>query len=432
MTFICLDVTDLVHVRDPNVNARVRADDPSEYSQRLAEVIISTGSTPSLIGDKMTIQAIMKTGVKENHANDYAQVGCLEPNAARRTFGHTGAILINLISALGLVLNNGHSKRAKNVGLKTGELSEFKDFSQFMEALKEQLRYIIQNATRLNNICGEIHKYSHPQPLLSALIEGPMESGKSLLDGGATYNSSGVAFIALSDLIDSLYVIKKLVYDEKKFTLTELNEIVDNNFENDDYAYNFIINKLDHFGNGKEEVDRIGVEIVDFLYDECRNTENYRGGYYNPGYWSISIHGGFGKLTGAYPHGKLKGEPLTSGLTPFSKTQKNGPTGVLNSLASLPTAKMPNGMALNLKFNKSLFQSQEKIDLFNSLISAYFDNGGMQVQFTIHDAKELIEAKKNPDKYPDLMVRISGYTAYFRDLDDHMKDEIINRAIMNL
>jgi len=431
-TYLSLDATELVHVRDPNVNARIRADDPPEYTQRIAEVIINTGATPSLINDEIAIKALQKTGVSKEHANDYAQVGCLEPTSARRTFGHTGAILINLISSIGLVLNNGDSKRSKNAGLNKGNISKFKNFNQIMDAVKEQLKYILKNATRLNNVCGEIHKYIHPQPLLSSMFEGPLESGKSLLDGGAVYNSSGIAFIALSDLIDSLYVIKKIVFDDKKLTLSELVNTVNDNFENNEYIYNYIINKLDHFGNAKEEVDNIGTDIIDFLYDECRGIENYRGGYYNPGYWSMSIHSGFGKLTGAYPHGKKKGESLTSGLTPFSKTQKHGPTAVFNSLASLPCIKMPNGMALNMKFNKSFLQSQEKIDLFKSLFKAYFEKGGMQVQFTIHDVKELLDAKNNPEKYPDLMVRISGYTAYFRDLDDHMKDEIINRAIMNI
>ena len=431
-TYLSLDVTELVHVRDPNVNARVRKDDPPEYTQRLAEVIINTGSTPSLINDDITIEALKDTGVSEEHARDYAQVGCLEPNSSGRTFGHTGAILINLISALGLVLNNSSSSRAENIGIKTGELTTFTDFNKFFNAVKEQLKFVISNATRFNNIFGEIYKYIHPQPLLAALFEGPLESGKSLLEGGATYNSSGIAFIALSDLIDSLYTIKKLVFDEKKISLPELKKIVDNNFENNEYLYNYIINKIDHFGNGKEEVDKIGVDLVDFLYEECRKIKNYREGFYNPGYWSMSIHSGFGKLTGAYPHGKRKGEALTSGLTPFSKSQKNGPTGVFNSLTNLPARKMPNGMALNMKFNKSMFQNQDKIEIFKSLIKGYFEKGGMQVQFTIHDAKELIEAKNNPEKYPDLMVRISGYTAYFKDLDEHMKNEIINRALMNL
>jgi formate C-acetyltransferase len=431
-TFLCLEVTEMLKVRDPNVNARVREDDPTEYTKKLAEVIISTGSTPSLINDSIVIPTLVKTGISEEDARDYAQVGCLEPNSPGRQFGHTGAILINVMSALELALYNGDTTRSKDIGLKTGQINDYKDFYSFENAVKKQMEYIIDNAIKLNNICGEIYKYAHPQPLLTSLFEGPIDNGTSLLEGGAIYNSSGIAFIALADLIDSLYIIKELVFEEKKIGFLELIKVLNNNFKNNEILYSQIINKLNHFGNGINEVDEIGKDLIDFLYKFCRSYENYRGGFYNPGYWSMTIHSGFGKISGAYPHGKKKGEPLTSGLTPFSKTQKNGLTSVFNSLVNVCDYNMPNGMALNVKINKSLFDVSEKFDQFISLFKGYFEKGGMQVQFTIQDADVLIDAKNHPDKYPDLMVRISGYTAYFNDLNEHMKDEIINRALMKI
>jgi len=431
-TMLCLDVAELLKIRDPNLNARVSPDDPDVYSQRWSEVIVNTGSTPSLINDGAVIPALVKTNLLLKDARDYGLVGCLEPNSNGRHFGHTGAILINLIAALELALYNGNSRRAENLGPNTGKITQFRDFSQFMKAVKTQLEFIIKNAAKLNNACGEIYKYLHPQPLLSAIFEGPIDSGRSLLQGGAVYNSSGIAFIALTDLIDSLYTIKKLVFDEQKVDFKSLLEIIDSDFKKDPKMLALVRNKLAHFGNGIEEVDDIGNEVIDFLYKLCRNTKNYRNGYYNPGYWSMTIHSGFGKITGAYPHGKRAEEALASGLTPVSFGQKNGPTGVCNSLAFLDSSKMPNGMALNLKFNKGLFKTPEKLNLLQDLIKAYFSKGGMQVQFTIHDAKTLMDARENPDAYPDLMVRISGYTAYFSDLNDHMKDEIINRALMHL
>nr|MDO8108644.1 pyruvate formate lyase family protein [Candidatus Sigynarchaeota archaeon] len=431
-TILCLDVVDIVKVRDPNLNARVREDDPPEYTQQLVDVIISTGATPSLVNDAVVIPALQKTGVTLEDARDYAQVGCLEPNSAGRTFGHTGAILINVISALELAAGNGDSRHAPGLGLKTGDPTKFETYKEFENAVKQQLKFIIDHATRLNNALGEVWQYVHPQPLLSALFEGPMESGKCLLFGGATYNSSGIAFIATADLIDSLYAVKRLVYDQKKLSFIEFLKIVNSNFKSNKGIYNYVINKLDHFGNGKEEVDAIGKDLVDFLYETSHGIKNYRGGYYNPGYWSMTIHSGLGKVMDAYAHGKLKGEPFASGLTPVSFGQREGPTGVFKSLTALDATKMPNGMALNMKFNKSLFKNQEKVENLKALIKTYFKQGGMQVQFTIHDANTLIDAKAHPEKYPDLMVRISGYTAYFVDLNDHMKDEIINRAMMDL
>ncbi|MHA1372538.1 MAG: pyruvate formate lyase family protein, partial [Promethearchaeota archaeon] len=257
LTYLCLDVVELVKVRDPNLNARVREDDPPEYTQRLAEVIINTGATPSLINDKAVIPALQKTGVSLEDARDYAQVGCLEPNSACRTFGHTGAILINLTAPLELTLLNGNSTRHDNVGLKTGSLD-----------------FILDNAIKLNNMSGEVLKYVHPQPLLSALFEGPMESGKSLLHSGAKYNSSGIAFIALADLIDSLYAIKKLVFEEKRLTLKEFVDVLKSNYESRPDILAIVRNKLEHFGNGVESVDAIGNEIVDFLYNYCQSKKN--------------------------------------------------------------------------------------------------------------------------------------------------------------
>ncbi len=432
VTYLALEATELLGLRDPNVTARVNENDPEEYTDKLIDVIVNTGSTPSLYNDSVIKKTLEKTGVSKVDARDYAIVGCVEPNSAGRTFGHTGAIMISLMTPLELVLYNGDSRRVKGVGMKTGHAhyQNLFGFEFFMDSVKLQLNRIITHATNLNNECGEMLKYLHPQPLLSAMMEGCIKSETSVLEGGAKYNSSGIAFVALADLIDSLYVIKKLVYDDKKITLQELVKAIDNNFEGYEYLYNYVINKIDHFGNDVEEVDKIGKELVNYIYELCRLEKNYRGGTYLPGYWSVSVHSGFGMLSGAYPHGKKEGESFASGLTPFSKSQKKSPTATFNSLASLPNEKMPNGMALNMKFNKSMFESKEKKDLLKALIKGYFASGGMQVQFIIQDAKTLIDAKKHPEKYPDLMVRISGYTAYFRDLSDHMKDEIINRAIM--
>ncbi|MHA1791753.1 MAG: pyruvate formate lyase family protein [Promethearchaeota archaeon] len=432
VTYLCLDVVELLQVRDPNLNARVRKDDPPEYTQRLAEVIINTGATPSLVNDKAVIPALKKLGVSENHAFDYAQVGCLEPTSSGRTFGHTGAVLINLMSALELALGNGSSRKHPDLGPQTGDLASFKTFDDFFNAVKKQLKFIISNATRLNNALGKSWRYLHPQPLLSAIFEGPVESGKCLLDGGATYNSSGVAFIALADLIDSLHAIKEIVFKKKLYSFPKLVKIINKDFKKDEKLYKFVRDKLEHFGNDDEKVDKIGQELVDYLYSVTTSIKNYRGGIYSPGYWSMTIHSGFGKITGAYPHGKRDGAPLASGLTPVSFGQHSGPTAVFNSLTRLDSSKMPNGMALNMRFSKSLFKNQEKLEIFKTLFKTYFAMGGMQVQFTIHDPQTLIDAKAHPDKYPDLMVRISGYTAYFNDLNDHMKDEIIQRALMEL
>jgi pyruvate formate-lyase/glycerol dehydratase family glycyl radical enzyme len=431
VTYICLDATELVHIKDPNVIARMRPDDPPEYTQRVAEVIINTGSTPSLVNDEITINALQRIGISLEDARDYAHVGCVEPNSIGRTFGHTGAILLNLPVALELTLRLIDVKECDD-DIEANLTNRFSTFDAFMDAIKQYMAFIVFHATRLNNVCGRVLKTLLPQPLLNAMFEGPLENGKQLLDGGATYNSSGIAFVGLADLIDSLYVIKKHVFEEGYIDFPGLLSILKSNFKENEEFHEMVINRTAHFGNGVEEVDALGKELVDFLYKTTISIKNYRGGQYLPGYWSVTAHSGFGRFSGAYPHGKKAKEPFASSLTPVSFGTKNGPTAILKSVASLDHAKMPNGMALNMKFNKSLFNNAEKIDIFKDLFASYFKEGGMQLQFTIQDVETLIDAKRHPEKYPDLMVRISGYTAYFADLSDRMKDEIINRASVTL
>nr|MDO8109590.1 pyruvate formate lyase family protein [Candidatus Sigynarchaeota archaeon] len=431
VTYICLDVTELLHIRDPNVIARIRPDDPPEYTQRVTEVIINTGSTPALVNDEVTIKALQKVGISLEDAREYAHVGCVEPTSVGRTFGHTGALIVNLPVALELSLHCGEG--AECIHPKDeARPSLFPSFDAFMESVKMHTSLIIHHATRLNNFCGEVLKSLLPQPLLNALFEGPMESGEQLLDGGAKYNSSGVAYVGLPDLVDSLYVIKKYVFEERKLDIHTLNSILNSNFKENEGFREMVINKAAHFGNGVDEVDAIGKDLVDFLYRTTRDIENYRHGRYNPGYWSVTAHSGFGRFSGAFPHGKLAKAPFASSLTPVSFGVKSGPTAILESVASLDNTKMPNGMALNISFDKSLFAKREKVEIFKDLFASYFKRGGMQVQFIIQDLEVLVDAKKHPEKYPDLMVRISGYTAYFNDLSDRMKDEIIERAKVTL
>ncbi|HME54971.1 MAG TPA: pyruvate formate lyase family protein [Candidatus Lokiarchaeia archaeon] len=431
VTYLCLDVTELVHIKDPNIIARIRSDDPPEYTRRVAEVIINTGSTPSLVNDDMTIEALQKIGISLEDAREYAHVGCVEPTSIGRTFGHTGAILLNLPVALELSLKTIDIQEYTTF-MEENRLNAFQTFDAFMNTVKNHLSFIVYHATRLNNACGELLKSLLPQPLLNAVFEGPLETGQQLLDGGAMYNSSGIAFVGLADLIDSLYVIKKLVFEENYLDFPELIKILKSNFKENEEFREMVINKIAHFGNGIEEVDGIGKELVDYLYQITRDIMNYRHGPYNPGYWSVTAHSGFGRFSGAFPHGKKAKEPFASSLTPVSFASKSGPTAIIKSVTSLDHAKMPNGMALNMKFNKSLFNNDEKMDVFVDLFKTYFKQGGMQVQFTIQDAELLMDAKKHPEKYPDLMVRISGYTAYFNDLSDRMKDEIINRALVTI
>ncbi|MGV9171196.1 MAG: pyruvate formate lyase family protein [Promethearchaeia archaeon] len=433
MTYIILKVTEMLTLRDPNVNARCHPTKNSkEYLDRLCEVNINTSATPSIHNDKQMIEALVNQGIEIRDARTWAATGCVEPTICGKHFGHTNCMLLNTVAAMEMVLNNGfHPVVSKiwRLGPETGNLDKFSTYQDFLEAYKTHLHFLVDNSVEYNNNLGKTHQLLKPTPFLSSLIEGPMQQGRDLVDGAAVYNSSGVALVGLTDVIDSLKVIKNLVYAEGFIDLPTLNQVVKNNFEGEfgEQVYQKI-EQIPKFGTDNEETNQIGQDLVDYLYNDFLSYENYRGGKYMVGFWSMSNHVAFGSLSGALPSGRKANKAYTPGLTP-APGKKDELIQNIHSVAALDAIKMPNNLAFNVKLvPNSLDTHEETLNYFNSYVKSYFDLGGMQMQFNVVSSDVLREAMKHPEKYGWLIVRISGYNAYFVDLNEDMKLELIERT----
>ncbi len=343
--------------------------------------------------------------------------------------GHTGAILFNICACLELTLYNGvHPLPGIQIGPQTGTFEQFTSFSSFYEAFIKQLNNMIGLSVDCNTRYAEAHKHLAPTPLLSSLIEGSLEKGRDITDGGAIYNSSGVSIIGFSDVVDSLAATKQLIFEEKRISPEELLNALKDNFAGHDKIYAMVSRRGPKYGTDNNAADDIAIDLVKQIGGEFNRYKNPRGGFYHVGYWSMTLHTGLGSLSGALPNGKKQGEPFASGATPCSIEINKGPTASLSSTAKLPGDFIANGMANNHRIPKSLISQTGKLNNFVKLIKGYFQKGGMQVQFIIQDKKTLIDALEHPENYNDLLVRVSGYTAYFNDLTDNMKREIISRA----
>ena len=436
LTYVMLRATELMKLRDPNLNARYYSGvNSQDYLRRLCEVNLKTGATPALHNDRAVIKALTSKGETPEQARDYGVIGCVEPGSNGRFYGHTAAILLNLTSVLELALFNG---RHRHTGLdllisqETGDPRTFTTFEEFAGALEEQIRWIADRSTDLNNFFGKIHQDFYPTPILSSLFEGPMEKGRDLIAGGAAINSSAATIIGLADVADSLSAIEKVVFEEKAVSFGELLEALENNFEGYEALQALLINpeKTPKYGNDDPKADanvRWLVETLDRVFGE---KENYRGGKYRVGYWTMTNHAGFGRLMQAMPNGRKARENFTSGITPVSGVTPSL-TKALHSVARQPASCLASGVALNLKYTPE--QDREKmLDNFAATVEGYFDDaggqsdGGMEIQFNIVTHKTLVDAVGNPD--PELLVRVSGYTAYFKDLNPQMQKEIIDRT----
>jgi pyruvate formate-lyase/glycerol dehydratase family glycyl radical enzyme len=433
LTYLMLRTTELLKLRDPNVNCRYHPEvSPPEYLRRLCEVNVNTGATPCFHNDAAVVETLVGQGLTVEHARDYGAVGCVEPVSCGRTFGHTGSIFVNLTSALEMALFRGKHRLTEDeqIGPVTPATEDIGSFAGFKKVLETQLTWVIEQAVTLNNILGEVHQVIHPTPLLSALTEGCLQKGKDVLEAGALYNSSGVAAVGLSEVVDSLTAIQEFVFNKKIVSLTEMAAAINNNW-NEPYQKLHLMVKSsgEKFGTDSRMAKENADYLIDFLHRTFQGQPHYRGGKYNVGYWTMTYHAGFALLAGALPSGRIKGEPLPSGITPVSGAAPEL-TPCLNFVAHLNHTQIANDHALNLKYTPSP-NRELTIRKFAQSVEAFMKMGGMQVQFNIIDRATLEDARANPARYPDLLVRVSGYTAYFKDLNRTMQDEIITRAEYN-
>jgi len=433
MTFIVLKVAEMLTLRDPNLNARYYPGvNSKEYLDRLIEVNINTHATPSIHNDIQMINALTKIGIQLEDARTWAATGCVEPTICGKHFGHTNCMMFNTIAAMEMTLNNGiHPvvSTKKRFGPQTGEVSEFRTFNDFVDAFKSQLHFMIEKSVEYNNLLGKGHQMLHPSPLLSSLYEGPLDKGIDLVNGGAIYNTSGVAMIGLADIIDTLKVVKTLVYENGEIDFITLNEHVRNNFSTPEGE--LLLNKIKSipkFGTDDSETVELGQDIIDYVYNDFYSFENYRGGRYIVGFWSMSNHVAFGTVSGALPNGRKANQPFTPGLTPVP-SDRDVLIENIRSVASLNTEKMPNNLAFNLKLVPGANDSHEEtIDYFHAYTKSYFDLGGMQIQYNVISSDTMRDAMDNPENYRWLLVRISGYNAYFVDLNKDLQLELIRRT----
>jgi formate C-acetyltransferase len=242
------------------------------------------------------------------------------------------------------------------------------------------------------------------------------------------YNYTAIQGIGMASVGDSLAAIDQVVFKDKKVTMKDLLNAMSKNFEGDESLRQTLIHKCPKFGNDDHNADRFAKEVVNIFCNEVRKYKTYRGGRYQPGFFSSSGHVAFGMTDAAMPSGRRMGEPLSVGISPAQGMNRSGPTAALNSASKIDYGLITNGAALNLEFSPRFFSGERGVQDFQSLLTAFFDQGGMHLQCNILDKSKLLEAKTNPEKYPDLLVRPAGFSIRFIALNPMVQDEIISRT----
>jgi formate C-acetyltransferase len=423
LSYIALNAYADIRTVQPNFGVRISSKTDDHFFGKAVEYS-KDGVLLHFFNDDVIVESLMDAGHSINDARNYGVVGCLEPNAQGKTFGSTFAAQFNGIKCLEFALSNGKDNVFDfQSGIKTGDPASFKDFESVWNAYERQVNYFIDQMIKAITFLDMAIASLVPSPFASAMIDGPLESGADLTKGGAVYNSTGVMLMGLSNIADSLYAIKKGVFEKGFCSMKQISEWLSDNWVNAEDKRLHFLNNIEKYGNDKDHADKMASKVLNHFCDTLSRYKNFRKGRFWPGVFSVGFHITMGAFTGATPDGRFAGSILGNGITPSNGVALSGPTGIMNSVTKLPLKRFYNGLNLNMRLNGRFVKSSALL----ALIKTYFKKGGMQVQFNMADNETLLNARKYPEQYRDLVVRISGYSATFVDLSKIAQDDIIKR-----
>lgn len=430
LSYLFLKAQEHLGMPQPNLSARVHAASPEKFLNECARVIGKGSGMPQLFNDESIIPALEAQGISHADALDYAIVGCVELTTHGNNLGWSDAAMFNLVKTLELALNHGQDLvTGAQLGPDSGGLEGFNSYAEVEKAFAEQIDYFFDRMIGCCVKIEEVHQRVMPTAFLSAVIDDCVEKGLDVTCGGARYNLSGIQMIQIANVADSLAALRKLVFEEKAVDRTALADALRRNFEGCEELRQRLLNKAPKYGNDVEWVDRLGNQWATYFADKFKGLVNYRGGRYHTGMYTVSAHVPMGANVGATPDGRPAKAPLADGgMSAVYGRDTRGPTALLKSVSRINSKFGSNGTLLNMKFLPDFFRTREGIEKFSSLLRAFVALHINHVQFNVVRREDLLAAQGNPEAFPNLTIRVAGYTAYFTELAKELQDEIIART----
>ena len=475
LSVMCILASMHVHLPMPSLSIRVWNGSPHELLIKAAELTRTGIGLPAYYNDEVIIPALLNRGLTLADAREYNIIGCVEPQKAGKTDGWHDAAFFNMCRPLELVFSNGMDK-GELVGIQTGDVTKMTTFEEFYDAYKKQMEYCISLLVNADNAIDVAHAERVPLPFESCMVDDCISRGLSVQEGGAIYNFTGPQGFGIANMADSLYAIRKLVYEDKKVSMEEYKEALAWNYDKgldeqsvkdisemilkgmqdggmnvtEDTAkavlttvmrlkpteeqlrrfteIHHMIDEVPKYGNAIDDVDYFARDVAYTYTRPMQKYHNPRGGQYQAGLYPVSANVPLGGQTGATPDGRYAHTPVADGVSPSAGKDVKGPTAAATSVSRLDHFIVSNGTLFNQKFHPSALAGREGLEKFVALIRGYFDQKGMHMQFNVVDRETLLDAQKHPEKYKHLVVRVAGYSALFTTLSRSLQDDIIRRT----
>lgn len=430
LSHLFLSAQEDIGLPQPNLSVRLHSKTNQELLEHAIRVVSKGSGMPQFFNDKAIVSAMEELGISHKDALDYAIVGCVELTTQGNNLGWSDSGMFNLNKVLELTLNHGRCLITnQQMGPDYGSLSTYTRFEELEESFEKMMDYFIEKMIPCLEAVERGHIDILPTAFLSSVIDDCLEKGLDVTRGGAHYNLSGIQIIQVANLADSFAALKKLVYDENRISKIELEKALMNNFKDNEWMRQMLINRCPKYGNDVEWVDEIGAKWALKFRNKLRKYKNYRNGPYHTGMYTVSAHVPMGENVGASSDGRLALSPLADGgLSPVYGRDLQGPTAVLKSVSRLDNSCTTNGGLLNMKFLPDFFKTQTGIFKFSNFLRTFVELEIPHIQFNVVRKEDLLAAKENPDQYRSLTVRVAGYTAYFTELAGELQDEIIART----
>jgi len=406
---------------------RISRKTPEIFLRKVVEVHRQT-SSPAFLNDETTIAAMMRDGYTLEDARDYCLVGCVEPSGNGDSYGATGGSKVYFPTALDLVFNQGRTTFfGTKDGVDTGAPNQFRTFDDLMDAFYVQLESMVSWVAEATNLRDQIWAERFHNPLISCTIDGCIEKGRDMTAGGANYNFGSIGGGGLGTVVDSLVAIRDLVFIRGELSMEQVQAALAVNFRGfEDLRKR--LNDAPKFGNDIEAVDQLAAQIVARFCAMVSSRKTLCGGHFKASLISYGLNIYEGALEPATPDGRLAGEPISNSMSPSNGAEKRGPTATMLSLARIDQREIGYGNSLNMRLPVGILKSEKGVESVAHLVRGYFNKGGFHVQFNTVDTETLRAAQENPDAYADLIVRVSGYSAYFTRLGRRIQDDIIERT----
>ncbi|MFA5079300.1 MAG: pyruvate formate lyase family protein [Dehalococcoidia bacterium] len=464
LTYGMLEVIDeLSPLLEPKPNVRLHRHSPDRLLEKVIDMIASSQGSPFLLNfDERSIAGMLReakmAGVEKlinaDNVFDYAPVGCLENTMCGNDRSGTVDINLNLLKAVELALTGGYDmipwvdpmtgkrEAIKRWGADTGDAGRFRTWDEFWNAYVIQTRHLIKRVADLYDWTDRIRARYLRTPYLSCMVGGCIDKAMDINEGGAELNFVTVEAVTYATTVDSLLAIKYLVFDKKECTMQELIQALKDNWKGHEVLQARALNKTPKYGRDDDLADDLGKAVMDLWAGESwKYRTSVTGKQYRPGMLSWNYWVGDGFILPASPDGRPKGQFLSNAICPCAGADINGPTANVNSVGKVlggkdPSGKgdwegylnvLPNGASHTMTFSPSLLRDPEHKSKFMAFLRSYAENGGSALQVNMIDADILRDAQNNPDAYRHLLVRVTGYNAYFTSIGRELQNEIIAR-----